>query len=444
MTSSSPIASRHPRLHRRLRWLTRAGIAASLSLASTAVSGAGDLRSEFQWLQPLDGEFTPGALYRLPAPATVFDGCRRFPSDLRVLDEEGQQWPFYLWLPSERQTVETLPAQTLNTVVVESPERYLRQDLRILLSPATGQAREHNQVTLRTPGRDFIRRVEVYGCEHQAEWGLLGAGYLVDHSRDARAANDTILYPLSTLPLIQVRLFPSASDATGSLSIDHLSAGLRLLQPGEMEPVPLREIPAPDEPQPGNSQVLVFDLDARNRPLERLTIQADDPEYARSVRVSGRNEVSSPWQWFADGEIHRIGQAGQATVRIPGAACRFLKLEIFHHDDRPLTGVRVEAEAVPRYLVFEAGGRKDPALFFGGDVEAPRYDLEQRKGVAAASSAAPANLKPRVSNPTRKAQSIPWLARHGRWLAALAVGAVSVLVVWVILGMVKRQSGWLG
>ena len=36
---------------------------------------------------------------------------------------------------------------------------------------------------------------------------------------------------------------------------------------------------------------------------------------------------------------------------------------------------------------------------------------------------------------------VTWLEKYGRWLAVLAVGAVSVLVLWVVLGMLKRQTG---
>ncbi len=409
-----------------------------LALCGVAAHAAGDLREEFAWRQTLDGDFAEGGLYRLAVPGAIFDGCRAFPDDLRIIDETGQQWPFFLWTPSEKQDVRVVPSQTLNASVVEKPDRYLRQDLRIAPDPETGRPREHNQVILRTPGRDFIRRVEVYGKEGEAPWAFLGSGYLVDYSRDARAANGTIRYPVSTLPLIQVRVFPNARDATEPLSIDHLCAGLCVTEPGELEPVPLTQMETPKDERTNECQVLVFDTGARTRPVERLTIRADDREYARSVRVSARNDETNVWRWVADGEIHRIGQDVQDAVGVKWASYRFLKLEVFHYDDRPLTNVRVEALAVPRYIVFEAGGGRKPELYYGAKVEAPRYDLERRKGKEALSSAPVAKIEPRTDNVMHE---VTWLEKYGRWLAVLAVGAVSVLVLWVVLGMLKRQTG---
>lgn len=406
-------------------------------LAAAVVAGvatAEDLRPGFRWRQGLAGEFEPGALYRMAVPAEVFDGCASFPSDLRILDESGQQWPFFLRIPAGSEVVQTVSAQVLNVALVDAPERMLRQDLRIAPDPASGKPREHNQVTLHTPGRDFIRRVEIYGREEHSEWGFLGAGYLVDHSRDALASNRTIHYPVSTLPWLQVRLFPNARGAAESPSCDQLAAGRVVTRAGEVEPVPLNARKFPDAGVARTSQVLGFDVGGRNRPLERLIIRAAEREYARPVRVSGRDDDAAEWRWLADGEIHRIGGDAQESVSLNGAACRFLKLEIFHYDDHPLTGVQVAAEAVPRWLIFEAGSGRKPALYYGGVVNPPRYDLERRKAADPDPATLPVKLDARSENPGYRS-----VAEGRPWLAFVAVGLVSLLVMWVILGMLRQQ-----
>lgn len=421
--------------------MKRSWLTLGLLLACSVTVCADDPRAKFQWSQPLEGEFSAGTLYRATTPPEVFDGCEGFPGDIRIIDENGEQWPFYVWVPSGSRHFEAADAQNLNSLVVDSPERYLRQDLRILPDPATGKPRPHNQISLQTPGHDFIRRVEVYGSDGDAVWGLLGSGYVVNHSRDAHAANDTITYPLSTLPLLQARLFPNARNLNETLAIERLSAGMWVSQPGEQQTVSLRETEISKEERRKESQVLIFDTGARGQPLEQLVIRAAENDYARSVKISGRNENTASWQWVADGEIHRIGKDVQDTVGIKETTDRLLKVEIFHYDDRPLTQVQVEAIAVPRYLVFEAGSGHSPVLYFGAGVEAPRYDLERRKGREAVSSAPVVKLRARAANPMHKTTTVSSLERHQHWLAILAVGISSLLVLWVILGMLRKQAG---
>ena len=80
----------------------------------------------------------------------------------------------------------------------------------------------------------------MYGSENQSDWGLLGAGYLVDHSR-VRVCNKTLQYPVSTFPFLQVRVYPNARNASEPLSVSGLAIANTVEKPGEYEDVPLTE-----------------------------------------------------------------------------------------------------------------------------------------------------------------------------------------------------------
>ena len=412
---------------------TVAGIAL---LASACFADEPDLRSKFAWRQEISGGGETGVLYRIRVPRDVFDGCRVFPSDLRILDDAGRQWPLFVFLREGRTITETVPAKTLNASLVEKKDRYLRQDFVIPVDAETGKRRKHNQMIVRTSGSDFVRRVEVYGSENQSDWGLLGAGYLVDHSRDVRVCNKTLQYPVSTFPFLQVRVYPNARNASEPLSVSGLAIANTVEKPGEYEDVPLTESYVEQKELKEGCQVVVYDTGAEHRPVERVILRAGDREYVRSLRVFGRNEETNTWRWVADGEIHKLGASVQDTVNLNGFGFRFLKVELFNYDDAPFRRLDVKAQAVARYLVVESLGGP-AALYYGApDVDLPRYDLNRRRGDEAA--AAPLlGLQDRADNQLRKKSGF---GRYGPWLAAAAVGLVSLLVLWIIVSMMKRQG----
>jgi len=406
-----------------------------IAAAAATAAGEEDLRTRFDWRQPLRGGFERGALYRLAVPAEVYDGCRMFPSDFRIINEQGEQWPFYVWTPEGRSESHYVEIQLLNA---STAERYVRQDIRIKEDSRTGARREHSQVIVKTPGSDFIRRVEIYGSEDGREWAQLAGGYLVDHSRDVRVSNNSIRYPVSTFPLLQVRVYPNARDATETVTLQGVFVMATREAAGESEDIELDDVAVAKDDEKDGCQVLVFDTAARNRPVERLAVRAREREYARCLRVYGRNEETNTWRWVADGEIHRIGKDIQDEVALRGSAYRFLKLELYHYDDAPLGKVEVVARATPRYVVFEAQNGIEPQLYYGSiDMAAPRFDLVRRKSAEDAAGAAPVRAGERVDNQLRK---VPGWGKWGPWLAALAVGVVSLLVIWSVVGMLKRQS----
>ncbi len=61
-----------------------------------------DLSSRFEQCCFLEENPSQGTVARLVIPGDLFDQARRFPSDVRVLDEAGTQWPFFITTPVDR------------------------------------------------------------------------------------------------------------------------------------------------------------------------------------------------------------------------------------------------------------------------------------------------------------------------------------------------------
>lgn len=418
--------------------MRRWGCGLGLLLAGLALAGE-DPRRPYLYRQAVEGNLATGVLYRIRVPREVFDACPSFPSDLRLYDEQARAWPFFLWVPEGQEELRNLPADLINRSEVREPQRYIRQDVRVRPEPRGRGPARHDRLLIRMGGDRFFRKVEVLGSDDRNVWAELGGGFLVAQGGDHGGDNREIEYPPSDYPFLQVRIFPDARRADEPLDLQSLSVAWRAREEGESEEIPL-EWTAPAQEQKEGLQVLCVDSGARFRPLARLRVEVAGRDFARPVKVFGRNAETNEWRWVADGGLHRMGAQVRETIDLRGAGFRHWKIELYHYEDKPLDIRGVRAEVVPNYLVFEAAGEASerPALYYGADrVSYPRFDLQQRTSHAQTTNAPLRDLGRRQPNPH---QSTSGLERYGRTLGLLAVGLVSALVLWVIVNMIRRQT----
>jgi hypothetical protein len=330
--------------------------------------------------------------------------------------------------------------EMLNRSMVEGPERYLRQDLHLLQDEGRrGQRPRHDRISLNTSGGNFIRRVEVYGSENQYDWAKLGVGYLIDQEQGQKVFSRTVIYSTSDFPFLQVRIYPNARDATEDLSLLSASVTFGQYTDGETDSQALRMSDSPPgERIPDGATAVILDMGARNRPVSRLILQPEArAEFVRPVKVYGRNYESNTWRWVADGSIHQVETQRRISIDLNEVPYRYFKAEIYNYDDKPIAISSAAAECVPRYLVFEAG-EGQAFVYSGSSLGPPKYDLQRRTDA----DRIKALKKVRLGDPEPNPNRIPprWIESWGRVLSIAAVGAVSALVIAVILSMVRRQA----
>ena len=417
----------------------RAALLAVACAGALAVRADDDPRREFLYRQPLEGGIASGELFRVRVPREVFDACPSFPSDLRVIDARLRAWPFFVWVPAGHEELQSLSAEALNRSEVAEPQRYFRQDLRIRPEPFGKGPARHDRLVIRMGGENFFRKVDVLGSDDRQVWAELGSGYLVAQGDSHGADNREIQYPPSTYPFLQVRIHPDARSASEALDLQSISVARLAREEGEQEELALEWSQPAGEQKPG-VQVIVADLGVQHRPVQRLRFDAAGRDFARPLKVQGRNAESNEWRWVTDGGIHRMGGQTRDAVDLRGAAYRYWRVELFRYEDAPLEIRRITAEAVPQYLVVEAVGGPDdkPAMYYGTDrINVPRFDLQQRTSKSAISAAPLREPGRRQMNPDRVASG---LGRYGRALGLFAVGVVSLLVLIVIANMIRRQT----
>lgn len=389
----------------------------------------------FELVHKIDGAFVAGQRGRVAVPDDVFGQARNFPNDLRIVGDDRTPWPFFLYQPQENPYVEIAATETLNRTWMGGDGNRLEFDL--VVPERGGEIPVHNQLELVTSGSGFIRRVEVFPVDPAAPAGRLAEGYLIDFDREPRVRNRTIRYPNSDIARLRVRIHADAQTTRDVFDLLSATLHFRSGTPVEREPVAASVLEVPPREMAEGVETHLFDLGETGRPVEYLTFDVATPSYVRAVSIHGRDTDLEPWHRVGGGEIHALEGDTENTVKFH-ARERFIKVQVFHHDDPPLALNAITFEAVPRYLVFEAASAGGAGLYFRAwDVAAPRHDLKDRIG--AADLAALPVYPVLATAPNEAAKTQPW-RNYAKLLGGGAVGAVSLLVLWIIVRMLKQQK----
>ncbi|MBN2163027.1 MAG: DUF3999 family protein [Pontiellaceae bacterium] len=394
-------------------------------------AGAENLPARFELMQPLSEYLVPQTQAKILIPDHVFGQSRNFPNDVRIFDEDGTQWPCFLYVPKETVKAESVGLAILNTAWVDGDAPYLQFD--ILIPKVNGAVPVHNRIELRTTGSDFVRRVEIF--KDTASGGHMASGYLLEFPSRNDAHNRVIRYPDADVGRLHVRIYPNAQAAgeTFDISDAHLQYCSEVTV--DYEPVLFESIAVPEREQTEGAQTQILDIGNARRPVERVRFSVSDDSYARCVSVYGRNDEHEPWNRVGGGEIHALPDDRNDEIKLHACA-RYIKVVVYHHDDRPLNIAAVKLEAVPRYLVFEAQSARPATLYYRAwDMPAPRFDLKSRMDNVDMKTLPLVMLETARSNDLAKTNPF---RKHGRLLAGVAVGAVSLLVVWIIVGMLRN------
>lgn len=275
----------------------------ALALATPTRTNADIPREEFRWRVPLRGSLTSGVLYRVLIPGSVFDGSRAVPSDLRLLDDTGTDWSFFVYKP-------------------DPPE------------------------------------------------------------------------PQQRIALARMEL------------------------PGEQE-------------NHSGIQTIFFDAGYRHNPLKRLELQVANSQFARPVKVFGRNFSTNQWRWMADGGVHRIDGQERNLVDLPNAGYRFLKVEVLNYEEPELLITNAYAIADPQFLVILPSRSGKAWLYFGADIYVlPRFELQHHTTRQQIEAAPLAEFAPRERNPYRIGHEI-W--RYSRLLLAASLCIAGVFALGLML-----------
>lgn len=402
-------------------------------LAARLVQAAGE--ELFTWRAPLAGAWTNDALYVAPVPLAVWDGSELFPADLRIFDENGREWPFYLTDRKARMAEVIWDVEPAGQRLETLPVRHLRHTVHLQGRGASAEARHHQAVILMA-GLDFDRRVEVLGRREGGEWEWLGQAHLINRPGATRAGNRNVFYEPTTFTQLQFRIYPSAPVPDEPLVL----LGLTVLSESNPDTESWLDVtwtPRPEAAGPG-VQSLVADLGYRNLPLRHVRLELGAGPGAFPVKLYGRSSSTNSWRWVADGTVAAYRDRRRTTLELQQTGYRYLRVDFLHVDQDPVTVLSSQAGYEPLHLVFEADYGHHPHLYFGAARSPlPRYDLQRRVGPGLPGSVLPAEVGERRRNPARMAAA---LRSYGRTLVWSASGVVAGLVVLIFVKRLRRPG----
>ncbi len=315
-----------------------------------------------------------GDIAELQIDTEILSNSRPDLADLRIISENGREIPYIISLKKEiKKTVEYHPVM-LNKSFIPGSHMLVEFDMgsqRVL----------HNCLVLNISASNYIRWVEVKGKNNGKWYTLTTSGFIFNHSipdAGVSASSTRIPYPLTDFRYIRVIIHGGFLDVQGATLLKE-------------DFIPSQEIryaavvKKTGESKDGKAIEYVIDTGVSGLPHYRLEIQTDQKNFHRRVVISPCRDISNPSQNQIqyEGTIYSFHteeySESSKSVVYPESNTRYLKIFLYHYDDRPLTVKNFNLYGIVRKLSFPVSaleGESGVFLYYGNnDANYPVYDF---------------------------------------------------------------------
>lgn len=393
---------------------------------------------DYEWRSRIHGSFEAGLTYKALLTEDVYDGCRAFPLDVKVVDSRGVIFPSIIWARTARSGIDPVRSMQRNEPQWNDQHGFMLREF-VIESGFDGEPHPvHNRVVVNVGGNEYIRRVEVWGGEDINRLAMLGSGYIIERKSPFPVRSRAIDYPDSRTPLVVIRVFQDIQNTNAPLDWRATEFMKVMVDEQDHEVIELDAMNLPEGEQPRDgTQFVYLDTGAENRQLLFLDVEIADTDFAFPARVFGRNDPTNSWRWVTDGGIHDIAGGKQTRIVLPRADFRYLKVELLHGEKKPPRILSMTAGAVPYYLVFTAMSGEKAHVYFGSSrYQLPMNEMSRSISRRSIGDAGEVTLSKRHVNPTRVASS---LNQYGRTLLTFGAGVVVLLGAIVTIRIIRHR-----
>src|SRR4051812_10910201 len=305
-------------------------------------------------------------------------------SDFRIIDERGQEVPYFLAVPQAQTTTEKRPSQIIERsfvsgqftqVIVRITDRPPLDESHGLTSQQLQAEPWFNTYRVETPETDFMYWVETAVSDDVHQWRILDARSPISRFRKhGLEGNQTVHFEgYSNQRYLRIRILHPGAQ----VPVD----GIDILSWSTSEP-PRSPIPSTFSSEKTDDATETrwrSDLSTPNLPISELDFSTDQQEFYRAVRAS-RSSDTKEWSFAAAGEIYRFRQNGKIReslrINFPENYARFWRVEIINGNDQPLANTRLEFRGLERHITFRGEPSRTYRLAYGNDkAPMPRYDF---------------------------------------------------------------------
>ncbi len=337
---------------------------------------------------------------RLDAP--VFAATQSGYADLRLFNAAGQELPRLVEpLFTLQERIARHPVASHPTTLRELPDNRIeaRFELEKDALPPVG-------IAIRTPLRDFIRTVHIYGSEDGQTWEpLVADAEIFDYSRYMDIRRTEIPLPPNPYRHYSVEISNAAEERAQPLirlvqaNGQDQSRAIDLLQtPFRIDGVSFwREAPAIDRDQPvlqewpPSGMAVAQDLKAKTTAITLQTggapltrVELDTParnfQRAAAIQIPALANGQKTWRTVGTGKFTRVDVSGLATnlltIDFPEQRAAELRVVLQNNDNPPLDVTALRAQGPTYRLLWLADPAVACRLAYGNDsLPAPAYDL---------------------------------------------------------------------
>ncbi len=292
---------------------------------------------------------------------------------------------------------------------------------------------ESLRLTVNSSGKEFVRTLRLYGADQSdaAEWKLLVSdGYIVDRAQGGlRLTDTTIDCPASNYHYYRFEIENADQQPLSIKSCTahhaHRQSATRLSYP----------VTVKNEVRHDSRSTRVELSLPGSAPIDRLEFELSGPEeYLRQAHLFSIHKVSTSLiqplllfhlPKFATGRTISTNFSPQRTER--------LRLEIENGDNPRLSVESARAFGIQEYLAVPIKSLQDAkhpvALYIGGDVGAPSYDLTRIHTLPDVSRMATllAHSDGKNAKYQKRIPKLAWADEHPRLVWMLVIGGVVVL-----------------
>ncbi|MET0553149.1 MAG: DUF3999 family protein [Vicinamibacteria bacterium] len=378
------------------------GLASLLLLAAASASAADLDATRAAWRYRRDVQVAPrDGFAALAIPPELRAHAASDLRDLRLVDQGGADVPYVVDRRGERVTARVHPGTLVDTrrEPVGAPEDAAA---RASWTVDLGEPRTFDTLALQVAGDDFAKHLRVEASADLASWRLLRDDAPVFSRPWQGRVRHTVIALDAPETARYLRLTTRDDRQSPAVEVTGLTASWVRRAEGETW-----------------SRAAVVTLVSRGRvsryrvevppglPIETVTIDADDPAFARRValvEVAARAGQEGE-RVAADAPLYRVRlpeddlSGEQRTLTVAQAPTGALFLDVHDGDSPPLRGLRASVSGTATRLVF-AASVAPVALYYGNDVtRAAVYDLAALSArLAATRDLAEAQIGPERAN----------------------------------------------
>ncbi|MBD3242127.1 MAG: DUF3999 family protein [Chitinivibrionales bacterium] len=326
-------------------------------------------------------------------------------ANLRIFDSDSGEVPYHVRVV---RTTDTVP-QEVAVHLDQAAFRTLDNNRIAITFKREKKDSIPEALVIRTGNTNFEKSVRVYGSDNRRNWTPLGpAEPIFDYTRFVDVRNTKVRFPARAYRYYEVRIdnvteikrspftrivrgmtgdvsaqYESFTQRQDQLRIDRIDfyRTVSRIVSGESQNSE-HALDIADRTVDREQKKTFLIVHGERIPVSRLILDVNTTNFSRDVLIEGTNDTAwaKGWQWVAREHVHQveIGDFRRKDITLPLRGPRryqYYRLTIDDQDNPPIEVAGVRGYGPVYELLFFHRGADSLAIYYGGDIAAPHYDV---------------------------------------------------------------------